>query len=295
MDIPSQKRRAYWILTGPGIVLFTAVIVFPVAYSISLSFTEWSGYGSPRFVGLENYAQIFSDKVFLHGLRNNLLIVFISLFGQIPLGFVFAYILYRRMVRAGDFFKTVIFLPITISSVVVALLWNQIFSSSGLYTALIRYVSGNPRYVVSIFENQSLAIVPILVVLLWMHTGTYMVIYLANLQKISPSVIEAAQIDGASEGQTFGRIILPEMWPMIATTAIFAISGSLKAFDLIYAMTGGGPAHYTEVIAIYMYTNTFKYYKYGFGSAASIVIIILSVGLILLLQTISNRIEKRYA
>ncbi len=295
MDIPSQKRRAYWILTGPGIVLFTAVIVFPVAYSISLSFTEWSGYGSPRFVGLENYAQIFSDKVFLHGLRNNLLIVFISLFGQIPLGFVFAYILHRRMVKGGKFFKTMIFLPITISSVVVALLWNQIFSSSGLYTALIRYVSGNPRYVVSIFENQSLAIVPILVVLLWMHTGTYMVIYLANLQKISPSVIEAAQIDGASEGQTFGRIILPEMWPMIATTAIFAISGSLKAFDLIYAMTGGGPAHYTEVIAIYMYTNTFKYYKYGFGSAASIVIIILSVGLILLLQTISNRIEKRYA
>ncbi len=295
MDIRSQKRRAYWILTGPGIVLFTAVIVFPVAYSISLSFTEWSGYGSPRFVGLGNYAQIFSDTVFLHGLRNNLLIVFISLFGQIPLGFVFAYILHRRMVRGGEFFKTMIFLPITISSVVVALLWNQIFSSSGLYTALIRYVTGNTRYVVSIFENQSLAIVPILVVLLWMHTGTYMVIYLANLQKISPSVIEAAQIDGASEGQTFGRIILPEMWPMIATTAIFAISGSLKAFDLIYAMTGGGPAHYTEVIAIYMYTNTFKYYKYGFGSAVSIVIIILSVGLILLLQTISSRIEKRYA
>lgn len=294
MNIHKQKTLSYWLLTGPGIILFVAVIIFPVFYSVSLSFTEWSGYGSPEFVGLRNYRDIVSDPVFRHGLRNNLLIVAISVFGQIPLGFVFAYILHRNMVKGGKFFETMIFLPITISSVVVALLWNQIFSASGLFTALVRHFSGNPRYVVKMFENQALAIVPILFVLLWMHTGTYMVIYLANLQKISPSIIEAAQIDGATEGQTFTRIILPSMLGVLATTTIFAISGSLKAFDLIYAMTGGGPAHYTEVVAIYMYTNTFKYYKYGFGSAVSIIIILLSVGLILLLQYLTGRLERRY-
>ena len=288
-----RKRYSYWLLTAPGLVVFLLVIMFPVIYSVSLSFTEWSGYGTPKFVGMKNYIDILSDSIFLHGLRNNLLIVFISVFGQIPLGFIFAYILHRRMVGGGRFFQTMIFLPITISSVVVALLWNQIFSASGLFTAFMRIITKDPRYVIGMFEQKNLAIVPILFVLLWMHTGTYMVIYLANLQKISPSIIEAAQIDGASEGQTLRRIILPSMFPVIATTAIFAISGSLKAFDLIYAMTGGGPAHFSEVIAIYMYVNTFKYYKYGFGSAASIIIILLSVGLILILQFFTRRIERR--
>ena len=91
-----------------------------------------------------------------------------------------------------------------------------------------------------------------------------------------------------------GRIILPGMVGPIATTAIFAISVSLKAFDLIYSMTGGGPAHFTEVIAIYMYINTFKYYKYGFGSAASMIIVLLAVGLILILQYVSRKFERRF-
>ena len=289
-----QKTLSYCVFVIPGVLIFSAVIIFPVIYSFLLSFSEWSGYGSFNFVGIGNYLTIVTDPVFLHGLRNNLLIVAISVFGQIPLGFVLAYILHRRIVEGTQFFKTMIFLPITISAVVVALLWNQIFSNSGLYTSLIREITGNMRYVVNIFENRTLAIVPILFVILWMYTGTYMIIYLANLEKISPSIMEAACIDGASEMQTLVRIILPNMLGVIATTSIFAVSGSLKAFDLIYAMTGGGPAHYTEVIAIYMYTNTFKFYKYGFGSAASTIIVILSVGLILLLQNFTRRLERQF-
>jgi multiple sugar transport system permease protein/raffinose/stachyose/melibiose transport system permease protein len=294
MTFSQQKRASYWLLLAPGLISFLAVIIFPVFFSFSISFTTWSGYGVPQFSGIENYLHILTDSVFLHAVRNNFLIVLISVFGQIPLGFLLAFMLHRKMVKSGQFFQTMIFLPITISPVVVALLWNQIFSSSGLVTAIVRKILESPQYVMTIFEDKSLAIMPILFVLLWMHTGTYMIIYLANLQKITPSILEAAQIDGASETQILGRIILPGMIGTIATTAILAISGSLKAFDLIYAMTGGGPAHFTEVIAIYMYNNTFKYYKYGFGSAVSIIIVLLSVGLILILQSISGRIERRY-
>ena len=294
MTYARQKHMSYWILVLPGILVFASIIIFPVLFSFSLSFTTWNGYGMPTFAGLENYRTIISDPVFRHSLRNNLLIVAISVFGQIPIGFLLAYLLHRNMVRHGSFYQTMIFLPITISPVVVALLWNQIFSSSGMVVALVRSFTDNPQYVIRIFEDQQLAIVPILFVLLWMHTGTYMIIYYANLQKMTPSVLEAAQIDGASENQMLMRIILPSMIGTIATTAIFAISGSLKAFDLIYAMTGGGPAHFTEVIAIYMYVNTFKYYKYGFGSAASIIIVLLAVGLIMLLQYFSRRLEQRF-
>ncbi|NBK22595.1 MAG: sugar ABC transporter permease [Spirochaetia bacterium] len=294
MTFKQQKMASYLILIIPGLLIFASVIVFPIFYSFSLSFTRWSGYGKSLFVGFENYKTILTDPVFLHALRNNMLIVAVSVFGQIPLGFLLAYMLHRKMVKGGEFYQTMIFLPITISPVVVALLWNQIFSSSGVVTALVRRFSGNSQYVMKIFEDKSMAIFPILFVLLWMHTGTYMIIYLANLQKITPSVLEAAQIDGATEAQMLGRIILPCMVGTITTTAIFAIAGSLKAFDLIFAMTGGGPAHFTEVIALYMYTNTFKYYKYGFGSAASILIVALSVGLILILQATSRHIERRY-
>ncbi len=288
------KKGSYAILVSPALLIYSSVIIIPIFYSLFMSFTKWSGFGSPVFVGFENYITMFKDSVYQHGLRNNLIIVAISVFGQIPLGFILAYIIYRKMVKGKNFFESMIFLPITISAVVVAILWNQMFSSKGVITAIYRIFLNNPRFVFTIFENKNLAIVPILFVILWMHTGTYMIIFLANMQKISPSVLEAAVIDGATELKILSNIVVPAMINIIFTCSIFAISGSLKAFGLIVAMTGGGPPHFTEVIAIYMYLNTFKYNKYGFGSAVSVSIVALSLGMINLLKFIVNKIEKKY-
>lgn len=294
MTIARDKTIAYWILVGPSVFVYAAVIVFPIIFSFAAGFTEWSGLGIPEFVGLKNYVRMFSDAVFRLGLRNNMLIVAVSIFGQIPFGFALAYIIYRRMIKGHAFFETMIFLPITISAIVVAKLWNQIFAPAGLFTQFMRMVTGDPRYVLQIFENRSFAIVPILFVILWMYTGIYMVIFLANLQRIDPGVLEAAVIDGAKEHQILLRVVLPQMTNIVFTTAVFAIAGSLKSFDLVFAMTGGGPAHYTEVIAIYMYLNTFKYYNYGFGSAVSMMIVFLSLGLITFIQGIYRKLEAKY-
>ncbi len=289
------KRWSYTLLTGPALLIYAAIIVFPILFSLALGFTNWTGLGTPKFVGLQQYLRMLRDPVFLHGLRNNLLVVAVSLFGQIPLGFLLAYIIYRRMVVGAKFFEIMIFLPITISSVVVALLWDHIFGPAGFYTAIVRWLRHDPRFVFSVFENETWAIFPILFVILVIYTGLYMVIYIANLQKISPSLIEAAIIDGASERQVLGRVIFPAMVGVLFTTVVFAISGSLKSFDLIYAMTGGGPAHYTEVIAIYMYVNTFQYGNFGFGAAVSMMIVLLSLGLIYVVQAVFARLERRYA
>jgi len=197
-------------------------------------------------------------------------------------------------VKGGRLFETMIFLPITVSAVVVAKLWNQMFSPSGLVTGLLRLMRDDPRFVIDIFESRSFAITPILGVILWYYTGIYMVIFLANLQRVSPSVIEAAIIDGAKEHQILFRVVLPQMVNIVFTTAVFAIAGSLKSFDLIFTMTGGGPANYTTVIAIYMYLNTFRYYNYGFGSAISVMIVMLSLGLITLIRSVFRRFEERY-
>jgi raffinose/stachyose/melibiose transport system permease protein len=294
MTISREKKWAYGVLVGPSVLIYGFVIIFPIFFSFAAGFTEWSGLGTPVFVGLRNYTRMFGDAVFRIGLRNNMLIVAVSIFGQIPFGFALAYIIYRRMVRGHDFFETMIFLPITISAIVVAKLWNQIFSPSGLFTQLLRIIRDDPRFVLSIFEDRTFAIVPILFVILWMYTGIYMVIFLANLQRIDPGVIEAAVIDGAREHQILLYVVLPQMVNIVFTTAVFAIAGSLKSFDLVFAMTGGGPAHYTEVIAIYMYLNTFKYYNYGFGSAVSMTIVFLSLGLITAVQAVFKKLEDRY-
>ena len=294
MTEKSLKKASYAIFITPAILIYASVIIIPILYSFILSFTEWTGYGIPKFVGLQHYMHMLVDSRFQHGLRNNLMVVAISVFGQIPLGFVLAYIIHRKLVRGTNFFESMIFLPITISSIVIANLFRQIFSSQGLFTQMIRVINDDPRFVFKMFEDKQLAIVPILFVILWMYTGMYMIMFIANMQKISPSVIEAAIIDGASEGQILFRIIIPSMMGILFTTAVFAISGSLKSFDLIYAMTGGGPANYTEVIAIYMYQTTFKYYNYGFGSAVSMAIVAMSVGLITIVQQIFGKFEKKF-
>lgn len=284
-----SKYRSYLRFVLPAFIIYASIMVFPLIFTVGLSFTKWKGYGPIQFVGLQNYAKLLSDPVFHIGFRNNVLIVLISVFGQIPLGFLLAYMLYRHMVKAGNFFEIMIFLPITISSVIVAQLWNRVFAPVGILPTIIRQISGNQEYSMKIFENKDFAFVPIMFVLLWQYTSLYMVIFLANLQRIPESIIEAAQLEGATEGVIFTRIVAPILAPVAFINAVLAISGSFKSFDLVYSMTGGGPAHYTEVMAVYMYNTTFVFQNYGYGSAIAVVIIIFIILSILLMRLVSNK------
>jgi multiple sugar transport system permease protein/raffinose/stachyose/melibiose transport system permease protein len=296
MKQQALRRFSYAVLTGPALILYALVIVVPVLVSLATGFVNWNGFGAPLWVGLANYAKIFSDPVFLWDVRNNLLIVAVSILGQIPIGFILAYIIYRKIVRAGNFFETMIFLPITISAIIVAILWNRMFSPTGVLVNIMRQVTHDPRFIFAIQEDKAGAIVPVLFVILWMYTGLYMIIFLANMQKIQQSTLEAALLDGASEWQVLRKIILPNLVGVVFTTTVFAISGSLKSFDLVFAMTAGGPARYTEVMGIYLYNNTFFYAAnpYGMGGAVSTIIIVISVGLIALMQRIFGRFERIY-
>lgn len=287
-----HKRLSFCILLIPALVVFLFIIIFPIGTSGVLSLTQWKRYRLQGFVGLGNYARIFQDPSFLKALWNNGRIMLVSLFGQIPLGILLAYVLFRKLVMGVKFFEMMIFIPVTVSSVVVALLWNRIFSPVGIYTAVVRALSGNSDYVMKVFEHEYLAMIPILLVLLWMHTSLYMVMFLANMQRIPRSFMEAARMDGAGEWTVLTRIVLPVLGNVIFTAAIFAISGSLKSFDLIFAMTGGGPVDYTNVMSIYLYKHTFTYNNYGYGSAVSLIIVFLSVGFITLGRLVYRRFQR---
>lgn len=291
--IGTEETRAYWILVLPAFIVYAAVLAFPTIFSILLSLTNYNGgklFNNPiqatQFVGLKWYKLLFTDPLFYLSLKNNIYIVFISVLGQIPLGFLLAYILFRGIIRCKDFFQTVVYLPSIISPVIIGILWKAFFSPSGALPELIKLI--DPTYEMAVNRYP---IINVLFVILWMYTGGYLIIFAANLQKINVSVIEAAIIDGCTEMQTLRHIILPSLSGVIVTSCILAISGSLKSFDLIYSLTGGGPCNSTSVLSLYMYNKAFVGIpKYPLANAISTVMVAVSF----LLIYITKLIERIY-
>ena len=287
----TEERRAYWMLSLPAILFYFAVMTFPAIFSVVLSFTDYSGgplfvKDALNFVGFKNYIKVFKDTYFYISLKNNFLVVLVSVFGQLPLGFLLAYVLNRGLVKGRDFFQTMIYLPCVISTVVIGILFQAFFSANGAWTDLMRIF--NPEYK---WAMNSKPMLPVLFVILWMYVGTYLIIFLANLQKLDPGVIEAATIDGATEGQVLWHIIFPELSGTFVISAILAISGSLKSFDLIYVMTAGGPAKQTYVLSLYMFDKAFKgAADYPMANTISTIMVVIS----LILIGVVKMLEKKF-
>ncbi|MDO5021709.1 MAG: sugar ABC transporter permease [Eubacteriales bacterium] len=300
MKTRHEKRTAYAVLVLPAVIIYLAVVTFPTIFSVLLSLTNYNGgpiFGNPdiQFVGFKSYLWMFTEPAgnFYTALKNNMLIVGVSVLGQIPLGFMLAYILSRKLISRGNsFFQTMIYLPNVISSIIIGVLFNSIIYGRNSVLMDIRRIF-NPSAVYTISNKP---MVPVLLVILWMYTGFYMIIFLANMQRINPSVIEAARIDGAKESDILLHITLPALAGVIITTAILAISGSLKTFDLLYAMTNGGPAGQTRVLSLYMYQSAFQGApNYPLANAISTVMVIISMILIVIVMGLGKKFNKEEA
>lgn len=295
MTKKGEERIAFWLLALPAVAIYLFVMAFPTLVSLGLSLTNYTSgqLFAPDtkmdLVWFKHYVRMFGDEYFWMALQNNFGIVAVSVLGQIPLGFILAYVLYRKLVIWTGFWQTVLYIPVIISTIVVGILWQTIFSPiAGPVTAVMR--SFIPGWENNLMNDPNIAMFPVLFVILWMYTGTYMIIFLANLQRIDASIIEAARIDGANEFQVLQRIILPALSGVIVTSAILAISGSLKSFDLIFSMTSGGPAHRTSVLALYMYDNAFRGAPdYGLANAISTFMVVLSFILIAITQLVERK------
>lgn len=293
MTIKSEKRLSYAVLVLPAVIIYLSVVAFPTIFSVLLSLTNYNGgviFGNPdiQFVGLKSYIWMFTEPAgnFYTSLGNNLLIVAVSVFGQIPLGFILAYILSRKLIRRGNgLFQTMIYLPNVISPIIIGVLFNAIiYGRNSVLMEIRRFF--NPD---AVFTLNTQPMVPVLIVILWMFTGFYMIIFLANLERIDPAIIEAARIDGAKEARILWHISLPALSGVIVTTAILAISGSLRTFDLIYAMTSGGPAGQTRVLSLFMYQSAFQGApNYPLANAISTVMVLISMVLIVITQRLGK-------
>ncbi|WP_068776875.1 carbohydrate ABC transporter permease [Paenibacillus sp. FJAT-26967] len=286
----TSSRTNRFIVLGllPALLIYSVFVIIPIFWSAYYGFFDWKGIGEAKFNGFDNYIEALKDPIFWLALKNNMIVVAASVLGQVPIALLLALVL-RKSTGFQRFIRSAIFMPMVLSSVVVGIIWSYIYHPQiGILNFLLEAV-GLESWTKAWLSEKSTSMYALTVPIIWNYIGPYLIMYIAALQNIPSDVDDAAKIDGATGSRKLFSITLPMIWDTVKVTIVLCISGSLKAFDLIYVMTGGGPAHSTELLASYMYNNTFSVYRFGYGSAISTLIIIISLVLI----TASQRLMKR--
>lgn len=252
--------------------------------SVYYGFTDYSGMGSVTFIGLENYKELFHDTAFGRSLLNSLLLALGFIFIQHPLAIITAAVLDKLQGKAEGFFRCVYFIPNVISVAVIAYLWKFIYNPDfGLLNNILH--AFGYQGTINYFSTEN-AIWSVLVVLIWHGFGWGMLIYYTGIKNIDPVLYEAASIDGANTTQTFLRITLPLMKPVIQINVTMAVISALKQMETVYLLTNGGPGDSTQFAANYLYQQAFKAFKYGYGNAIGVVFIIICLVVTVVLNTI---------
>lgn len=278
-------------LVLPGIIVFMFAIFLPICMSIYYGFTDYSGMGEAKLIGLKNYKNLFHDAAFGRSLLNSLLLAIGFIIIQHPLALITAAVLDKLQGKAEGIFRCIYFIPNVISVAVIAYLWKFIYDPNFGLLNNILHLFGHQE-TVNFFSTEN-AIWSVLVVLIWHGFGWGMLIYYTGIKNIDPVLYEAASIDGASTSQTFLRITLPMMKPVIQINVTMAVISALKQMETVYLLTNGGPGNSTQFAANYLYQQAFKAFKYGYGNAIGVVFIIICLVATVLLNTIFR--EKQQA
>ena len=271
----------------PALLFIAIYILYPIIDSFISSTMDWRGMGRKRtFTGLTNWINLIKDVHFWQAFFNNVRIMFLSLLFQVPFAMILATFLDFNGKRAF-IFKVVWFLPYLLSSVAIGVLFKfGLDAHYGIFGSISAFLGGGA---VDLLGNPDAALYAVIGVVCWQFIPFYMVLYLAAYGTIPVELYEAACIDGASRGQYFLRVSLPMLRPTIISGMILSIIGSLKYFDLVYVMTGGGPGVATELMATYMYRNSFIRFNMGYGSTVAAGMFILITIIALITVTVLNK------
>lgn len=263
------------IFLPPALTIFTIFVILPISEAAWYGFYNWNGLNVPeQFIGLENYAQLLSNKTFGRAFTNNLLIIAVSMAIQLPLGLAMAVLLADRLFGAVAF-RMLFFLPYILADVAAGLIWRFMFDGDyGLISQSAQSLGFQPLHLLA---DRDWAYVAVLIVIVWKYFGFHMMLYIAGLQGIDRNLYEAAAIDGANGWQRFRYITLPGLAPMIRLSVFFSLLGSLQFFDMIVSLTGGGPLNSTHTMVSFLYYFGIGRMRVGFGSAVGVVLFILCV------------------
>lgn len=259
-----ETVRVAAIFLIPVFLILTIFIFYPVIDTFITSFYKWNGISAEKtFIQFDNWKKLIADASFWKAFSNNVILVVFAIILQLPISLALATFL-NFVGKKGNVFKVIWFIPMLMSSVAVGFLFNYILATNGGVISTISQALGGGN--IDLLGHPKRALFAVMGVISWQSVPFYMVFFLASFSGISTEVFEAARIDGATRGQYFWRIALPLLKPSISKASVLALVGSLKYFDLIYVMTNGGPGTATELMATYMYKNSFVKYNMGYGS-----------------------------
>lgn len=287
----NKKRREalfYICLLLPAMILFVLFFIIPVAQSFWLSFTN--SYGMKQeydFIWFDNYKEAFTDKTFTQTIANTLGYTLIAVIAGNLVSIILAFLLDSKL-KAKNFFRTIFFIPNTMSLLVVGYIWYFVYTK--VLPEIIKAISGQS---VALLGNKSLVILALAIVGIWNVAGYYMVIYIAGLQSISEDLIEAAEIDGAGTWKTIWYIKLPILAPTIMTCLILSVAAHMKVFELPYTMTSGGPVGASSTMVYKIYTTAFGAGRNGYASAQSIILFLIIASISLVLNAVMKKKEEQ--
>lgn len=275
MDKVRKNKLAILIFMLPATILFLGIIIIPIFESAYFSLLDWDGINKSTFVGVQNYVELFTSKQdnVLMTIKNAFLLAILSVFIQLPLALGLA-LLISRKVKGERFFITIYFIPVLLSTVVIGQLFNKFYypTNSGLLNMALTKIGIIDKPVAWAGDGKT-ALAAVFVPQLWQFVGYHMLLMYAGVKSVSPDVIEAATIDGATDWQISSKIIIPLLKPVIKICVIFAVTGSLKAYDIVFVMTKGN--YGSEVPSTLMVKQTFDHSRYGYGSSVAMIIIFL--------------------
>lgn len=261
----------------PALVLFAIFVLYPILYILGASLTEWSGLGAKKYVGLDNYIRLFTDdRAFRLAMRNAVYWTFLTIFPQMIIGFILAYIL-NSGIPLRNIFRAIFYMPAIISPVVVSIVWQRIYNPFGGLLSDIGFEHNLDFLIQPYLSDPDIAIFSVIAINVWQWTGFSMLMYVAGLQSLSEEVIEAARVDGANVFQLILRIVWPMLRHVHLTLILLGVIGTLQTFALIFMLTKGGPNHSTEMLPNYIFQQAFELNRMGYASAVAVVLMLIAL------------------
>lgn len=271
-----KTSKTIYLFFLPGLLLYSIFFLYPTASALFYSFTDWDGLSDTyQFIGTQNYERALTgDSVFRKTVGNNMKFMLMVVIFQTLAALVFALIVLKNT-KTNLFLRALYFFPTILSSVSVAFIWSFIYDPSlGILNQILE-LAGLDFLKQNWLGNSDIAIYSLAVTQIWFHAGQMLIIFVAGLQAIPEDLYEVARIEGASKWQTFQKVT----WPLLAPSATIVIAyttiQSFKAFDLVFAMTGGGPNNSTQIIATYIFDVAFRSYNFGYASSISVLFMII--------------------
>ncbi|HBO36993.1 MAG TPA: sugar ABC transporter permease [Sphaerochaeta sp.] len=277
------KKTPYFFIL-PSYVVFLVFMFGPMVFSLVVSFFNWTGIKNPQFTGLENLKGIFTDSVFWLSVRNTLLYSAVSLFIVVPLSLLLALALDSPQLRGRLVVRAIYFAPIVTSTVAISQTFLMLFNTEfGLINRMIGIR-------IDWLGSRSLALVPVIVVVIWRWLGLTSIYFLAGLQGIDRQLYDAARVDGAGTLQRFFSVTLPQLRPMTFFVSMIILIGSLQIFDEPQILTGGGPSNATRSVVQYLYLRGFTQFRFGYASAIGLVLFVAIASF----SAVQMRLRKEY-